>query len=1138
MQHHHKHHWRAILAAATIMLLFSTGLLAQSGGWTDITGQTAVSAGTGIYDGINRQYLATVRVTNSSGASLAGQLRLVVASSNMRVNSPDGVTGASEPFFSLVGEGATLAAGDSITRNLSFARGRGRLSYTTRVEQQTLAPTEITGTISGTVTDTQTGAAIADVSITLGTATVETSSGTQGTYTGDFGDAEVSSSPERGDYVTVTAEKEGYTDFQTQVSVTGAGRVYSVDFSMAPVAASVEVADPSTEPVDLPATDNGTQTGQLDIPAASVLDDRGNPVSEPVRVDFTPIDPTDPADLAAFPGADFVAAGGDPNDPTTLDSVVLAEIRVTGESGTEYSDLAVPATIELLLPDDLQAENAVGDSIPTWYYDETSGLWVEEGSAVVQLCSFDASKKCALFSVDHFTWWNVDRPISAHACFKGTITQLDGTTPVTVPVRAAGVTYNGTSSGNRDYADPAFYGVSFKRSGQDGPPEPEQVKLFLDKDGQQQYLTNPVSLGTDTYQYDLTLDANAASVFDSPNFSGSTIPNPDSGICQTLNIRVDFNLAPVVSLTGPGVSQTPGSTVTLNAVVTDADGNYNPPSPGGEFAWSVSGCSATLSNQTANSANLTGSGGNEDCVVTLTATDDKAASGSDSELVRFSSGGFVPGDQLRVRVLNDRGQPLGVPTGAFLSDPAGNPITTVSCDPNDDGACPMDPDTGLIDFGAGFAGGPVDLTVAADLGFAPGEELPIKRLITFRGIPSGSLTLVVPGETFDQVIIGSVRRPRNLLAELLFGKMANAAILIGSYDFGVILDYVTPPGSSDYETILRAGIQEDLLYPVSETTNQFNVSISEPELELGGLTAFIGFGLDTSLPGSDDREKIRYGFAVDQNPAAYDVLGSNSELRFDLDKTAGLFDITGPYAQEEGNRVLAWRSGVSYRIDCDDPLATRIPPQVTLCDQFPSARYFHVAQGTEAPSPLETFDSQAFSALPTAPGPIGTDALEATVELSNGVIDPTSSSVDVNLGGAELGQIDMLRTDFRAYGIQFETLVWTIFQAPSGAAVAVSTPLLPATLAPFTPAFAYGDCEFEGGAPTITAMALRQQSTTDFYTMVQNARLMGDYKPIAPESTGVFFPEVWPDALWLITADRLQGVAGEQCLPWEGFDST
>ena len=43
------------------MLLFSTGLLAQSGGWTDITGQTAVSAGTGIYDGINRQYLADGR---------------------------------------------------------------------------------------------------------------------------------------------------------------------------------------------------------------------------------------------------------------------------------------------------------------------------------------------------------------------------------------------------------------------------------------------------------------------------------------------------------------------------------------------------------------------------------------------------------------------------------------------------------------------------------------------------------------------------------------------------------------------------------------------------------------------------------------------------------------------------------------------------------------------------------------------------------------------------------------------------------------------------------------------------------------------------------------------------------------------
>ena len=201
---------------------------------------------------------------------------------------------------------------------------------------------------------------------------------------------------------------------------------------------------------------------------------------------------------------------------------------------------------------------------------------------------------------------------------------------------------------------------------------------------------------------------------------------------------MDFNLAPVVSLT-PGVPQTPGSTVTLNAVVTDADGNYNPPSPGGEFAWSVSGCSATLSNQTANSANLTGSGGNEDCVVTLTATDDKAASGSDSELVRFSSGGFVPGRPAS-GLGAKRSRPASGRTDWGLPQRPRRPTRSRPSPaiPTDDGACPMDPDTGLIDFGAGFAGGPVDLTVAADLGFAPGEELPIKRLITFRGIPSGS----------------------------------------------------------------------------------------------------------------------------------------------------------------------------------------------------------------------------------------------------------------------------------------------------------------------------------------------------------------------------------------------------------------
>lgn len=1113
-----------VVVVAALALLTSLGALAQ--GWTDIGAQVSVDEGRGVYDRANRQYIATVTVTNTSGAALAGPIRLVIASTNKTVKSPDGTTGGAEPYFTLIGTGGELAAGESISKYVTFDKGRGRLSYSTRVEQEPAPSTDITGTISGTVTDADTGAALADVSITLGTETVEVSSGTQGTYTGAFGNGEVDYSPERGDHVMVTAEKDGYTSYQTQVSVAGEDGTYTADFSLVPIAASADVPNPSTTPVDLPAMDGGEQTGQLDIPPGSVLDEGGSPVTEPVTVEFTPIDPTDPEDLAAFPGADFVAAGGDPNNPTTLESVVLAEVTIVGESGMEYSDLATPATMELLLPDDMQSAYDVGDTIPLWYYDEDTGLWVEDGVATVQLCSFNGALKCSVFTVDHFTWWNVDQPITDHGCFKGTITQLDGTTPVTVPVRAIGVTYNGTSAGNRDYADPAVYGVSFKRSGLDGPPEPEQVKLFLYKDGQSQYLTNPVMQGLNTYRYDLTLDIGSATVFNSPNFSGSTIPNPDTGACQELNIRVDFNLAPVVSVTGPGLPQAPGATVPLSAVVTDADGNYDPSNPSN---WDWSTTCGTLSNETATSADLTGSGGVEDCVVTMTATDNAGASGSDSELVRFTSGSFVPGDELTVTILDQRGQP--VPSAwAFLTDEAtNNPITSVTCDPDDDGACPADIN-GQVDFGGGFGGGQVILTVAADLGFTGGEELPVKRLITFRTIPAGALTVIVPGGSSGQPAL-SARSPAatSLFADLALGKPAQAVGAGGSYDLGVILDYVAPPGTAGYSTLLRPGTQAYETYPQDPPPNHFDVYMEQRELELNDLAAFIGFGLDATLGDPDDRKNIRYGVAVDQDPAIIGLLGSGNELHFALDKTAGLFDIDGPYAEEEENQVLAWRGGASYRIECDEPMVTRQPAQVTICDQFPSSHYFYVARGDGSGEEPVGFDSQMLAALPAAPGPIGTDELEVSVSVANGVIDSGSSTADVTLGGDELSTVEMLRTDFRGDSGGFDSVVWSVFEPAIGTPIQVATPVLPASLAELALVNPYGDCSYYGGAPTITAMALHQ-SAPDFYVMVQNARLMGDYRPIAPESTGVYSPEAWPDALWLITADRLQGSAGDQCI--------
>src|SRR5690606_555839 len=45
-------------------------------------------------------------------------------------------------------------------------------------------------------------------------------------------------------------------------------------------------------------------------------------------------------------------------------------------------------------------------TIPLWYFDETKGMWIEEGSATLQGNTYTGT-------VTHFSFWNWDIPFSA-----------------------------------------------------------------------------------------------------------------------------------------------------------------------------------------------------------------------------------------------------------------------------------------------------------------------------------------------------------------------------------------------------------------------------------------------------------------------------------------------------------------------------------------------------------------------------------------------------------------------------------------------------------------------------------------------------------------------------------------------------
>ena len=179
----------------------------------------------------------------------------------------------------------------------------------------------------------------------------------------------------------------------------------------------------------------GGTRGTLMIPAGAL------PTRNPVRVEMTVLDPSQ-KDVAATPGGDLLAAVA-PNpdnesDRARLESMGMVEVRITDlETDEVIRDLGLPATLEQRLPELYQESFSAGDIIPLWFYDETDGLWKEDGAG--EVFQGEAGDLWLRGQVSHFTWWNWDY-VQCETCFK---LRLTSSIPLPQPlaIGSAGITY-------------------------------------------------------------------------------------------------------------------------------------------------------------------------------------------------------------------------------------------------------------------------------------------------------------------------------------------------------------------------------------------------------------------------------------------------------------------------------------------------------------------------------------------------------------------------------------------------------------------------------------------------------------------------------------------------------------------------
>lgn len=150
--------------------------------------------------------------------------------------------------------------------------------------------------------------------------------------------------------------------------------------------------------------------GQVIFQAGDLVSPDGSAYSGQVAVATAYLDPTDPTLSSYLPGS-LLAVNTD-DDLAVMITYGMAGVELYGSNG-EILQLGDDVTASLEMP--IQAEQMAHapESIPLWFFDETNGIWREDGVA-------NKTGDKYVGDVSHFTFWNCDYPYEL-ATIQGTV---------------------------------------------------------------------------------------------------------------------------------------------------------------------------------------------------------------------------------------------------------------------------------------------------------------------------------------------------------------------------------------------------------------------------------------------------------------------------------------------------------------------------------------------------------------------------------------------------------------------------------------------------------------------------------------------------------------------------------------------
>jgi hypothetical protein len=140
--------------------------------------------------------------------------------------------------------------------------------------------------------------------------------------------------------------------------------------------------------------------GSVHFDANSFVTESGAPYNGTVLVATQYIDPSAADVNMQMPGD--LRGTNTAGENVGLKSYAMAAVELTGESGQKLQiKPGTKATLSLNIPASLLA--AAPATIPLWYFNDSTGLWKQEGTAVKNGDSYEGE-------VSHFSFWNCDDP--------------------------------------------------------------------------------------------------------------------------------------------------------------------------------------------------------------------------------------------------------------------------------------------------------------------------------------------------------------------------------------------------------------------------------------------------------------------------------------------------------------------------------------------------------------------------------------------------------------------------------------------------------------------------------------------------------------------------------------------------------